>query len=130
MKYSVIKFATSLFLILLISCKKSNQDIVPNPIGRWEASKTIIDLSEGTFSPGNGNIFEFETNTFIRLVHNGQGESGSYKIIKEQFEGFSYRLIFNNNYNGLKYFLKMEGNYLIIGSNDIYKTSWFYIRIL
>jgi len=129
MKYSLIKFSSLLFLVLLLSCKKNNQEMAPNPTGRWEASKDIGGEYEGSiFSPGNGNIYEFEANTFKVFKLGTQIENGNYTLIKEKYETFSYRLILNNDYSS-KYFVKVENNNLIIATDAMVKTVRLYIPI-
>ena len=129
MKYSLFKLSIVFFLSLLASCTKHNQEIIPDPSGRWEASKDIGGEYQGSiFIPGNGNIFEFEASSFKRFQTGTLIESGFYKLIKEPFENFSYRLILNNDYN-TRYFLNVDNNNLIIATDGIIKTVRLYTRI-
>jgi hypothetical protein len=129
MKYSLLKLPILLPLLFLTACKKTNQDIQPNPTGRWEASKDIGGESQGSiFLTGNGNIYDFTSTSFKKFEMGILVDSGDYKLIKENYQDFSYKLVLNNNYTS-KYYLKVENNNLIIAWDGLIKYTRLYIRI-
>lgn len=129
MKHLLNKLTILLLLSFFISCKKDNQDNLPNPSGTWEASKEIGGDSQGsTYSPGNGNVFKFTDSTFKKYQVGQLIDSGTYNIIKETNEDFKYRLILNSNYNS-QLFIKVIDNEFILSQTGFYRTVTLYIRI-
>jgi len=128
MKYSIVVFFAITYTFLFLGCKKT-QESIPNPVGSWEANKDIGGESAGsTFSPGNGNIYSFTSTSFKKFELGNLIDSGDYKIINENYQDFSYRLILNNNYTS-KYYVKVENNNLIIAWDGLIKYTRLYIRI-
>jgi hypothetical protein len=129
MNYRGLKLCGLIILLFILGCKKSDPDIVPDPVGKWEASRDVGGEYQGTvFNPGNGNIFEFTRDSF-RKYENGQlTDSGSYTIFKETYKTFSYRVIFNNDFNS-KYYIQVTGGNLIIDWEGFFTIIRLYTRI-
>src|SRR5882672_10425399 len=77
-----------LFVVMVlcgfVACKKSGETLNPNIAGKWELRRQSGGWRPDTnFTAGNGNIYQFNSNsTYMRFVNNQLSEHGSFKINK------------------------------------------------
>lgn len=98
-------------------CKK--EALNDQLIGTWEIRSAQGGLMvQPSYPPGNGNILKF-TETGYQLFTNGVlTKTGTFSIVKENGwdEAGDNRLIFDNDFNSFKQFVKVKGNSMTIFS--------------
>ncbi|HYK75941.1 MAG TPA: hypothetical protein VEV16_03120 [Daejeonella sp.] len=99
-------------------CKK--ESLSNQLVGTWEVrSKVGGYMIQPPYPPGNGNLLKF-TDTNYQLFINGKLEkTGTYSIVKDNnsWDGAGDdRIVFDNNFNSYKEFVKMKGNSMTLYS--------------
>lgn len=111
-------------LYLIISCtilffNSCEKDVATSSLikGEWEL-RTAINGSTGTptnYSSGNGTVLKFTETNYENYSGGKLIKSGSYKIVKDisaiKKEVFD-RILYDNEYNSVKIFFKIENNKL------------------
>lgn len=124
----LIKFVTFLSIVVIAcSCQKDKENIKGDIKGNWELESHSSAWGSHMYTSGNGNVYTFDVDNY-QIFEAGQlRKSGTYKIIElplpdmpgltQMREDGYKRIVFDNEYHGRYYFLRIVDKKLYINSD-------------
>lgn len=124
---NILIFALTITLGSL-ACKKSDTAAEAGLTGKWEL-RTVNQGYSGkviNYPIGNGQKLIFSGNTYKIMAHDTLKKTGTFSLAKEVSQVYKTtgtRIIYDDDKNGIKTFLEVDGNTLRI-SPDAYDGGY------
>jgi len=107
-------------IFCMVSCKKGGDSVSPYLFGKWEVTRVYggnIYPPDSLYKPGNGNIFQFNSDsTYLHYYHNQLNSQGTFHIRKNAFkvDQTYYNEIYFDSDTSAKSLIILNGSILTI----------------